>query len=186
MNEIFDLMRQKERKALLVLFLLLALALLFYIFIARGLKGSYAQAEVGLATRKKAFQEIDDERKAQKIEWRQWQMAYKDIDKLRNRYFYSRDTISQDLRGDIARIFQGARIPVPDIRYSYSEHGDQKISSGIATFQISGPYVQIKRFIFGVEKFPKFLILEKIDFVDINQAAGVLKLKITLAGYYEN
>jgi cell division protein FtsB len=186
MNEIFDLMRQKERKALLVLLLLLAAALLFYIFIARDLKGSYTQAEEGLASKREAFQRLDAERKDQKLEWRQWQQASKDIDKLRNRYFYSPDAIAQDMRRDIARIFQGADIPVPDIRYSYTEHGDQKIASGIATFQISGPYVQIKRFIFRVEKFPKFLILEKIDFVDISQAAGVLKLKITLAGYYEN
>ncbi len=186
MNEIFSLMRQKERKALLVLFLLLAVALLFYIFIARGLKGAYAQAEGELASKKNTWQQLDDERKAQKIAWQKWRVAYKDIDKLRNGYFYSGDTIAQDLRRDIARIFEDTGMPVPDIRYAYTGHTDQKIASGVATFQISGPYVQIKRFIFSVEKFPKFLIMEKIDFVDINQAAGVLKLKITLAGYYEN
>ena len=55
-----------------------------------------------------------------------------------------------------------------------------------ATFQISGPYHLMKRFVHSVEIFSKFLIVEKIDFADINMQSGGLKLKIVLAGYYED
>jgi Tfp pilus assembly protein PilO len=60
------------------------------------------------------------------------------------------------------------------------------LGGATATFQISGPYALIKRFVYEVEHFPRFLIVEKVDFVDIQRQSGALKLKITLAGYFEN
>jgi hypothetical protein len=37
-----------------------------------------------------------------------------------------------------------------------------------------------------VEEFPKFLIVEKIDFLEIDDRSSILELKIVLAGYYES
>ena len=185
MNEIFELLRQKERRLLLVLGLLLSLALVFYVFIARGMKESYTQAQNRLAAQARNFQTLDTARQEKKTEWRRWRLALKDMERLSDEYFYVGETISQDMRRDIVAIFREASIPVPDIRYLYSEGTDQQLGGATATFQISGPYALIKRFIYTVEHFPRFLILEKVDFVDIQRQSGALKLKITLAGYYE-
>jgi Tfp pilus assembly protein PilO len=179
-------MRQKERRLLLILGILVAVAMLFYVFVARGMKGSFAQAQRALDAKQSAYDKLEAARAARKAEWNSWNQALQDMESLRNGYFYPPDTISKDLRRDIAQIFRETGIPVPDIRYSYSQKSDDRIGNGLAIFQISGPYSLIKRFIFGVESFPRFLILEQVDFVDINQATGMLRLKITLAGYYEN
>ena len=186
MNGIIDLLRQKERRFLAALSLALVLALLFYIFIARGMKGSYSQAEASFRLKTKRFQEIDAERQAAKREWRRWRLAEKDVEALRGGYFYQAETIAQDMRRDIAQIFQETGIPVPDIRYAYTAGSDLTIGGETATFQIAGPYSLIKRFIHGVEQFPRFLIIEQIDFVDIQRQSQALRLKITLGGYYEN
>ncbi len=185
MNEIFELLRQKERRVLVVLCLLLSLALLFNILIARGMKESYIQAQDRLAAQARNFQTVDAVRLEKKAEWRRWRLALKDMEGLRTEYFYDGETISQDMRRDIVEIFREVGIPVPDIRYFYSEGTDQQLGGATATFQISGPYALIKRFIYAVEHFPKFLIVEKVDFVDVQRQSGALKLKITLAGYYE-
>lgn len=186
MNELIELLRQKERRFLAALSLLLVLALLFYVFIARGMKGSYSQAEASFNLKTKRFQEIDAERQAAKREWRRWRLAIKDVDALRDGYFYKAETIAQDMRRDIAEIFKETGIPVPDIRYAYIAGSDRAIGGETATFQIAGPYSLIKRFIHGVESFPRFLIIEQIDFVDIQRQSQALRLKITLGGYYEN
>ena len=185
MKEIFEQLRQKERRLLIVLCLLLSLALIFYIFIARGMKESYTQAQERLAAQSRNFQTLDASRQEKKVEWRRWRLALKDMEGLRSEYFYDGETISQDMRRDILSIFREADIPVPDIRYLYSEGTNQQLGGATATFQISGPYALIKRFIYAVEHFPKFLIVEKVDFVDVQRQSGALKLKISLAGYYE-
>jgi hypothetical protein len=132
MNEIFELLRQKERRVLVVLCLLLSLALLFNILIARGMKESYIQAQDRLAAQARNFQTVDAARLEKKAEWRRWRLALKDMEGLRTEYFYDGETISQDMRRDIIEIFREVGIPVPDIRYFYSEGTDQQLGHGSA------------------------------------------------------
>ena len=186
MQEIISLLRHKERKTVGILCILAAVALLFYVFFARGVKGNYSRTQRELSTAERNYQEIDRLRNENKAEWLGWEQTYKDLEELRSQYFYTRETISQDLRQDIEDIFAGIGIPTPDIRYDYREDTKEKIAKVTATFQISGPYHLMKRFVHSVENFSKFLIVEKIDFADINMQSGGLKLKIVLAGYYED
>ena len=185
MNEIFEMLRLRERRLLLALSLLLTLALLFYVFIARGMKESYTLAHDRLTAQTRTYQSVEDERGGKEAEWSRWSQALEDMASLRSEYFYSGETISQDMRQDIVQIFREVGIPVPDICFVYSEGSDRQLSGATATFQISGPYALIKRFVHAVERFPRFLILEKVDFVDIQKQSGVLKLKVTVAGYYD-
>ncbi len=169
-----------------ILCILAAVALLFYVFFARGVKGNYSRTQRELDTAEMNYQESDSLRNDNKVEWLQWEQTDTDLEELRSKYFYTRETISQDLRQDIEDIFAGIGIPTPDIRYDYRENTKEKIAKVTTTFQISGPYHLMKRFVHSVEKFSKFLIVEKVDFTDINMQSGGLKLKIVLAGYYED
>ena len=166
--------------------ILAAVALLFYIFFARGVKGGYARTQRELGTVQSAYKKADGIRNEKRAEWDLWEQTFVDLEEMRSEYFYSKETISQGLRQDIEEIFAGIGILTPNIRYSYQEKAQDKIAKVTATFQISGPYYLMKKFVHSIEKFPKFLIMEKIDFADINMQSGGLKLKITLAGYYED
>jgi Tfp pilus assembly protein PilO len=186
MNVIFDLLRQKERKVLALLCILLTLAGMFYVFVARGMKGSYLQSAAALTAKRQKFEELDLVRKEKKAEWRQWRLALKDMEDLRTGNFYTAETVSQEMMRDIAQIFQNIGLPVPEVRFTYVESTDQRRGGALAIFQFSGPYALIKRFIHGIEHFPRFLVLDQIDFMDIQRQSGALRLKVTLAGYYED
>jgi hypothetical protein len=54
------------------------------------------------------------------------------------------------------------------------------------SFTLAGPYVSLKRFIHQVEIHPKFLMIERVDFRDIDTQSGQIELNLVLAGYYEN
>jgi len=56
----------------------------------------------------------------------------------------------------------------------------------MVSFNFKGSYFSLKRFLSSVEEFPKFLIIEKIDFINIETQSGILGLRILLAGYYES
>jgi len=186
MNVIFDLLRQRERRVLVLLCILLTLAGIFYVFVARGMKGTYVQSKTELAAKRQKFEELDLVRKDKKAEWRRWRMAFKDMEELRSGYFYAAETVSQEMMRDIAQIFQNIGLPVPEVRYTYVESTDRRMGGAMAIFQFSGPYSLIKRFIHDIEHFPRFLTIEQIDFVDIQRQSGTLRLKVTLAGYYED
>jgi len=44
----------------------------------------------------------------------------------------------------------------------------------------------LKRLLDLIERLPRFLHADKIDFLSIGKQPGMLDLKIGLAGYYEN
>lgn len=185
MREIISLLRQRERKIVGGLSILAAAALLFYIFFARGVKGGYARTQNELQATQSKYRSADSARNEKKADWEMWERTRTDLEELRSEYFYSPETISRELRKDIEELFASIGIPTSDIRYRYQERTQGKIAKVTATFQVSGPYYLMKKFVYSVEHFPKFLIMEKIDFSEINRQSGGLKLKITLAGYYE-
>jgi hypothetical protein len=71
-------------------------------------------------------------------------------------------------------------------RYGYVEFKGETIKKINVTFDIKGSYLSLKRFIHSVEEFPKFLLIEKIDFLNIDARGNVLELRVVLAGYYES
>ena len=54
------------------------------------------------------------------------------------------------------------------------------------TFTFTGSYPILKRFLQTLEQFPKFLLLEKVDFLKIRGDGTMLELRIILAAYYAN
>jgi hypothetical protein len=108
------------------------------------------------------------------------------MDELRTKYFYEGKNVIQKLRLDLDRIFRQVRVPVHQISYVYVDFKGLKIKKISATFNLRGSYISLKRFIHAVEEFPKFLLIERIDFLDIDTARDALVLRVVLAGYYES
>ena len=52
------------------------------------------------------------------------------------------------------------------------------------SFGATGSYLSLKRFFNAVENHPVFLVIERIDFSDIDTQRGKLELRMELAGYY--
>jgi Tfp pilus assembly protein PilO len=74
---------------------------------------------------------------------------------------------------------------VPLIRYQYSDLERLPIKKIVVTFNYAVTYADLRQFLAIVERFPKFLAVEKIDFQKIDAESGLLNLKMTMAAYYE-
>jgi len=184
MKELFDLLRKKERKVLGITVFLLLVSLVFYFFIGLGEKRRFFRLNESFFAGEKNIQDLKTNQDEKKLEWNRWKEASLDIEELKNNYFYNKEDIIQDLRQDLEKVFRKSSIPSPRIKYNYNAGKAEKINNMTASFNIEGPYYLMRKFIYDLEMFRKFLIIEKIDFSEINTNRGVLKIKLTVAGYY--
>jgi len=120
-----------------------------------------------------------------KKEWRRWQDAHRDLESFRDSYFYEAKASIPALMQDIRRIFNQAAADVSQIAYDYGEMAKGQIGRIGVTFNYRGGYADFKRLLSIIEHFPRFLAVEKIDFLSTGSDGGPLSLKISMAGYYE-
>lgn len=186
MNELFDRLEKKERRILLLFCGLLAAALIFHSAFALKQKKTFFHSVEFLPSHQKEFEKVKESNEDAKMEWLQWDEARQDITNIEDRYFYKEDININELRLDLRKIFEKANIHViSDLIFDYQDLEGEDLMKVRASFATSGPYAALKRFIHQVEIHPKFLMIERIDFRDIDTQTGRIELNIVLAGYYE-
>ncbi|MFP4081461.1 MAG: hypothetical protein ACLFVG_01755 [Candidatus Aminicenantes bacterium] len=186
MKELFNILDQKERRIIGLCCLLLLAAFFFLLFGAVGEKRIYIKTLNTISEKEENHHRLSQEKEQKKEEWLKWQNAGRDIQEIKAKYFYKDNDVFQQVRSDLREIFHQAGIHVSQIIYDYAEHESEKVKKVIVSFNLKGSYFSLKRFLNVVEQFPKFLILEKINFLNIEAQGGVLELRIILAGYYES
>lgn len=186
MREIFSLLEEKEKRALKILSALLVLTLFFLLGVSFPQKRSYFRATSLLESKQGEYEHFHRETIGKESEIRLWQEATGDIEDLKKSHFYSGKDAIKKMRVDIERILSQGRIPATQKRYYYAEFANETIKKMTVSFNVRGSYQSLKMFIQSVEEFPRFLLVEKIDFLDIDSRSGMLELKIILAGYYED
>jgi Tfp pilus assembly protein PilO len=186
MKELFRLLDEREKKQLQVLSLLLLVALVLLIYVLFGQRQSYNNMAGELIVREKAAREAKIRRAATAAESIRWETSYKDIEKLKRSYFYQEADGINALRLDLQKIFAQSGISSRAYKYDYSSLEKDKVKKVDVTFNFTGSYPILKKFLMTLEKFPRFILLEKIDFVKISVDGNLLDLKIILACYYAN
>ena len=183
MNALFDLFNDAERRTLgrLGLAALIALAVCAFLFVRlRGGLDRERAASVGLkASSERAVKARDDAR----TEWQRWEQAVRDLAELKTSYFYDENAGVQILRLDLQKIFAQAGTTVTNIDYGYTDMEKEQVRKTVVTFTYAGSYAGLKRLLSVIERFPKFLVIEKVEFPRTG-SGGTLSAKFTLAGYY--
>lgn len=185
MNGIFELFERKERRILggLCLFLILAL---FYLFVvALGTKRSYHESLDLLADKKERARKIQETRREKNTEWLKWHKTLRDIEELKAGYFYREEEGISPLMRDIDQILKSEGIHVSQKRYDYADLEEGLYRIVRVTFETDGSYSALKKFIHSVEAFPRFLVVQKIDFLNVDPFSGRLKVRLALVAYYE-
>ncbi len=186
MKELFNRLNERERRQLSLLLLFLLVALIFLIFVSLGQRRSYYDRLDQLQRMEKTAAEAEARSAAATAEWIRWEEAGKDLAELKSRYFYNeKDGINQ-IRLDLRNVFVQAGVNAGDLRYNYVDQIKEDVKKVNITFNFTGSYPILKRFLDTVEKFPKFLILEKVDIPRITAQGSLLEFKIILAAYYES
>jgi len=175
-----------EKKVLGILAALLAACLVFLLLFSLGVRRTSYRILESLEASEKNYKMLDRSRTEKKREWLGWEEAPRDIEELKSSYFYNDKGGINELRLDLQKIFSESMINVSQIKYDYAEFEKEKVKKVNASFNFSGSYLSLRKFLGSVERFPKFLIVEKIDFLSIDPQSGFLELKIVLAGYYES
>jgi len=106
---------------------------------------------------------------------------------IEKNYFYKEEKNINRLRLDLRKILRASGIRVvSDMVFDWGKWEEANLKRVGVQFAVAGPYVAVKRLIHQVEIHPKFLMIERINFRDIDTQSGRIELQIELAGYYEN
>lgn len=181
----FKFFAQKERKILGGMGLILFALILFHFFIALGEKRAYLHSRELLEVKKNKLQKMEKEKIQLEKEWDRWVQARQDMKELKENYLYTSEGGVEILRKDLQKIFRGSSVQISPLRYDYPKSEEKNIQRIQVSFDASGSYFSLKKFIHDIEIFPKFLVIEKIDFLNINPESGILKLNLVVSGYYE-
>jgi Tfp pilus assembly protein PilO len=185
MNGIFEFLERKDRRILGGLCLFLVLALLFLFVVALGEKRSHFDSLDSLALKKETAREMEKARQDSNAEWLKWQRTLDDMKELKAKYFYKEEEGVSPLMRDTQKILNSARIRVSQKRYDYADLKEDVYAIVRITFETTGSYTALKKLIHSVETFPRFLVVQKIDFADVDPFSGGLKVQVALVGYYE-
>jgi Tfp pilus assembly protein PilO len=183
MRELFSALDEKERMRLKWLGFLCLVALFILLIFSLGQRRGYYLLVDQLQEREKTASSAEGKRKESAANWGQWEQTSKDIQTLREKFFYHEGE-ENELRLDLRKIFSESGISSRSLKYNYSSLEKGKIGKVSVTFTFTGTYPILKRFLQALEQFPRFLLLEKIDFLRIGSEGAQLELRIILAGYY--
>jgi hypothetical protein len=186
MKEIFSALSEKERTWLRLLGLLFLIALFVLLFFSLGQRRSYFFLVEQLEATEKSAVAAESRRTQSLKRWQQSEQTAKDIQSLREKFFYHEGEEIEELRLDLRKIFSETGVISRSFRYDYANLEKEQIGKISVTFTFTGTYPILKRFLQTLEQYPKFLFLEKIDFLKIGGGGTQIDLKIILAGYYAN
>jgi Tfp pilus assembly protein PilO len=184
MKKWIDFFEPKERRVIAGLGLLLLAAVVFLLAGLVRERHRYFTAKRELAELEKKCGEALAAKEEKEMSWKRWEEARRDIEDIRKNNFYQ-DSRGVELRMNLRTILAESGVRVSQIEYTYLDLAKGKIKKAVLSFNISGSYLAIKKFLDSVEKLPKFLMVEKIDFQSIRPDDGSLELRVSLVGYYE-
>jgi hypothetical protein len=85
---------------------------------------------------------------------------------------------------DLQKIFALAGTTITDLGYGYSDMEKEQVRKTVVTFTYIGSYAGLKKLLAVLEAFPKFLVIEKIEFPKTGSEGERLSAKLAVAGYY--
>jgi len=184
MNALFDLLNDQERRTLGRLGLAALVALVACLALFVRFRGGLEKERTESFRLNEAAQKTAQARDKAKAEWKRWEDAGRDLAELRANYFYEDSAGGQALRQDLQQIFARAGTNITDLDYGYSDMEKEKVRKTVVTFTYTGTYAGLRKLLAVLEAFPKFLVIEKVEFPRTGSGGERLNAKLTLAGYY--
>jgi hypothetical protein len=185
MNALFDLFNDRERRTLVRLALVALVALVLFLVLFVRLRGGLESRRTASFRAHETTQRAVQARDKARAEWRLWEDAGRDLGELRTSYFYEEGAGVQGmLRQDLQKVFAQAGTMITDLDYSYFEMEKEQVRKTLVIFTYTGTYAGLKRLLAAIEAFPKFLVIEKVEFPRTGSNGERLSAKLTLAGYY--
>jgi len=184
MKEIVRLLEPREKRILAGLAALLGVLAVCLVILAWSTGGAVQRQAARVKTLDRQAGAAERERTSLRAEVSRWEDARLDSQALRRDRFYRERNGVNDLRLDLQKIFSGVGLEFPQAKFDYVELDKEQARKVEVSFNFSGSYALLKRFLADVEKQPRFLFVERVNFLNIDSSSGNLLLKVTLAAYY--
>lgn len=184
MNALFELFNDGERRTLGRLSLAAVVLLAVFLVLLVRVRGGLARDQNVAVRRQEAAQNAVKARDEARVQWKLWEDAGRDLAELRTGTFYEAQESGQTLREDLQKIFAQAGTAITDLAYSYSDLEKEQVRKTVVTFTYIGTYTGLKKLLAVLEAFPKFLVIESVEFPRTGSGGERLSAKLTLAGYY--
>lgn len=184
MPRISELLTDGERKilkgfTLFVLFLLVIFVFSLF-FWGHRLTAVRQEAEKGKADLEKVLSQVEK----LKDELLSWQVTVRELQDMKKNAFFPAETSLEEFRAELKRLFEQSGLPLPAINYQYQDAEKKELKKLSASFNLRLSYPLLKRFLYQLETWPRFFVLEQINFQKIDNLSGVLDLRLTVAGFY--
>jgi Tfp pilus assembly protein PilO len=186
MNALFSRLEGRERRTLERLAAATLLAAALFLALAVRQRTRFFEDRDSFALLQESVSKTERSEAETKAEWLRWREAASDLESFRGRYFYVEKSLFESLHKDLQQFFGRAGVDFPAINFRYSDLEKVPLKKILLTFSYSDSYADLKRFLGLVERFPKFLAVEKLEFQKTETDSGLLNLRLTLAAYYEN
>lgn len=133
----------------------------------------------------KELEKVSAEVNGLKNELERWMNTQRELEELKVSAFYSGNMGAEDFRDDLRQLFQKAGLGVPAINYQYDETmpKNKNLKRLTASFNLRTSYPALKNLLYQIETWPKWLTLDQINFQRIEEATGVLELRLAVSGY---
>jgi len=178
----FDI-RQAGKRVALVLGLVAAVNLAFYVLYARPAVKAYQSL---LAS--ESAQALLDDRRGQ-VEKRESYLeglehAEEDLHFLRSEVLSTRAKRMVPVQAELDALARQFRIDADLVKISNEQLEDEELDRMVITVPLEGGYTALRKFLQAVEQSSKFLIVERVALAQGKQGGVMLQLNITLATYF--
>jgi hypothetical protein len=174
----------RERTVIAALAVLFGAVLVFLLYMAVVERPGAERAERALAQKRQSHERAAADLAKRKEESQMWQQGRRDAEEVRTAWYYQEAEGIVPFVADVESILNGVAIEPTQKNYSYDDVRGEKSQRVSVTFTCSCSYFMLKRLLDDVERFPKFLFLERLDFLKTPDRGQTLELSITLTGYY--
>jgi hypothetical protein len=183
MRELIELLNDRERQFLKIFLLGLCLCLVLLIFVLSWEKSRVENVKTELINRQKSLEQAQEARDKSQQLWRQWSEASRNLETLRENWYYQGEEGLRQMRLDLSQVMKASGLTLPPIQYSYQDLEKGKIKKVSFNFRLRASYFALRDLIGQLESFPKFLLLEHLDFQAVEANGGSLDLRLVVAGY---
>jgi hypothetical protein len=179
----FDI-RQASKQILLVLGVLLALNLAFYIFFVRPSVREYDKLRVDSEPR---FEQLEERR--ERVEEREAYLtavkqAQVDLKRLRQDVLSTREERMVEVQLELARLTEQFGISLESVDIHNQVLEGEELDRMEMVVPLEGGYANLRRLLQSVEASDKFFVVERVALVQGKEGGALLQLNITLATYF--
>ncbi|MBN1273091.1 MAG: hypothetical protein JXB26_12545 [Candidatus Aminicenantes bacterium] len=185
MRRFLDLLKPLEKRILFASAFLCGAGILFLSVFSLPRLKELSRVQETLSGKERELRLVMRRCEEKRRQWSMWENTEGVMEDLRKERLYAVNEGPKQFRLDLQLLFNEAGLQVSGMmNYDYLEYEKEKIRKVSISFPLQGTYEVLKRFLYSVEKSSKFIHVERIDFLDIDPNRGILRLKISVAGYY--